>query len=358
MKRKSKQTVQICAVMTLLLISIDSLSQIQPVIQKTPLINVSQIKVISPTSFNKSISPRYVESTKKFIKTTSKTSLLNNNAATAKSTVTLNKGGTEGSAPSQTTVSAPSQSNGYTCINRNVNERTDYFRQPVFTQGEFIYPGALLDARNIINNQLGYYSPPASYQRKPYRISANLFTMVGTPASPSEFIGDNEDYSLASYRTAKSLIMNRNANANPPVEAFIEYFEATTKEEVAIKLGYNVSANIPAELTALLTGIPLGANLDVSAGTVASQINDKSRIILKINYNFYSIDASPENDNVANFLAPAAGSDIPANVVFVSSVLYGTTGYVYFESDKSVSELVATLQETVGVAGPADQGSA
>src|SRR5688572_9213800 len=280
MKKKSKQTVQICAVITVLLISINSFSQIQPVIQKSPLINVSQIKVISPTSFNKSISPKYVEATKKFIKSTTRTSLANNTSAI--STVTLNKGGVEGSAPSQTTVSAPSTSDGYTCVNRNVSERTDYFRQPVFTQGEFIYPGALLDARAIINNQLGYYPPPANYQRKPYRISANLFTMVGTPQSPSEMIGDNEDYSLASYRTAKSLIMNRNLNANPPVEAFIEYIEATTKEEVAIKLGYNVATNIPAELTALLTGIPVGANLDVSAGTVASQINDKSRIILKI----------------------------------------------------------------------------
>src|SRR5688572_23476712 len=129
MKRKSKQTVQICAAMTLLLISINSFSQIQPVIQKTSLVNVSQLKVISPTSFNKSISPKYVEATKKFIKSTSRTSLVNN--TTAKSTVTLNKGGVEGSAPSQTTVSAPFQTSGYTCVTRNVSEKTDYFRQPV-----------------------------------------------------------------------------------------------------------------------------------------------------------------------------------------------------------------------------------
>lgn len=318
-------------------------------------INSPKLKITS--SFNKSISPKYVESTKKFIKSTGKTLVTNNNSATAKSTVTLNRGGTEGNAPSQTTVSTSSQTGNYTCVTRSVNERTDYFRQPMFSQTEVIYPGAFFDARGIINNQLAYYNPPSSYQRKPYRISANLFTMTGAPQNPTETIGDNEDYSLASFRAAKSLIMNRNAGANPPIEAFIEYIEANTREEVAIKLGYNFSANIPAELTAMLTGIPIGVNQNVNAGVIASQVNEKSRIILKINYNFYSINASPDNDNFAQFLNPVAGTDIPTSIVYVSSVLYGTTGYVYFESDKSVSELQAVIEETVGAAGPLNQGS-
>lgn len=357
MKQFLKQTVRSSVAVALLVISTNASGQVKPV-QTNFLLNVSQKKLNLVSTFNKSISPKYLESTKKFLKTSTKTSLSNNNSASAKSTVTLNKGGTEGSAPSQTTVGNTSTSGDYSCLTRNVNERTDYFRQPLFSQGEFIFPGAFLNATSIINHQLGYYSPPASYQRQPYRISANLFTMTGTPQSPVEIIGDNEDYSLASYRAAKSLIMNRNASANPPVEAFIEYIEASTREEVSIKLGYNFSANIPAELTAMLAGIPVGANVDASVSTIASQINEKSRIILKINYNFYSMDASPNNENFAAFLSPVAGSDIPTNIVYVSSVLYGTTGYVYFESDKSVSELQAAIEETVGVAGPLNQGSA
>ncbi len=325
--------------------------------QIQPIANV-QLKLAVKSSFNKSFSPKYITATSKFIKSSPKNVLGNNSSATAKSTVTLNKGGTEGSAPSQTTNTPTAQSGAYSCSTRNVNEKTDYFRQPLFSQGDFIYPGALLNASAIINNQMGYYAVPSSYQRQPYRISANLFTMSGTPQNPTEMIGDNEDYSLASFRAAKSLIMNRNANANPPVEAFIEYIEATTKEEVAIKLGYNFSANIPAEITALLAGVPIGVNAEASASTVASQINEKSRIILKINYNFYSVDASPLNDDSKNFITPAPGADIPTNVVFVSSVLYGTTGYVYFESDKTAAELQAAVEETVGVAGPANQGSA
>src|SRR4029077_14163753 len=66
---------------------------------------------------------------------------------------------------------------------------------------------------------------------------------------------------------------------------------------------------------------------------------------------------SPTGDNALNFFTPDRGNDIPANVVFVSSVLYGRTGYVYFESDKSAAELQSTIEETIGAAGPLDQGS-
>jgi hypothetical protein len=354
MKHFSKMHTVPIPIVLLMIFSNDGLSQLQP-------LTISQKQVISTisfNSFNKSISPKYITSTAKFIKASTKTSLNNNTSATARSTVSLNKGGVEGNAPSQTTVTSPTQTNVYTCITRSVNEKTDYFRQPLFAQGEFIYPGALLDATSVINNQLSYYNPPANYHRQPYRISANLFTMTGTPQNPTEVIGDNEDYSLASFRTAKSLIMNRNAQANPPIEAFIEYIEANTQEEVAIKLGYNFSANIPAEITALITGVPIGVNANLSASTVATQTSEKSRIILKVNYNFYSIDASPTNDDSRNFLSPVPGTDIPTNVVFVSSVLYGTTGYVYFESDKSVEELKTAVEEVVGVAGPLNQGTA
>ena len=340
-----------CVAIAALIFSAHCFGQVKPVL----ISRVQTTSIKTGSTFNKSISPKYIESTKKFIKGTSKTAVANNTSTS--SVVSLSRGGSEGHAPSQTTVSGEVQSGNFTCVTRNVNERTDYFRQPMFAQAEFIYPGAFLDASKIINNQFAYYNPPSNYQRKQYRLSANLFTMVGSPVSPVEVIGDNEDFSLASFRAAKSLIMNRNANANPPVEAFIEYIEATTREEVAIKLGYNFSANIPAELTAMLTGIPVGINQSASASVIANQINDKSRLILKVNYNFYSMDASPHNDNFAEFLTPVAGTDIPTNVVYVSSVLYGTTGYVYFESDKSLSELQAVVEETVGAAGPLDQGS-
>jgi|GEM_PF-4511029 len=334
--------------------------QLQPKpISKNIQTQIPALKVSVPIStFNKSISPKYIESTKKFLKNNPKTTLSTNSGASAKSTVNLLKGGVEGTAPSQTTSTDPSRSGDYTCITRNVNEKTDYFRQPLFSHGDIIYPGALFNAANLINNEIGYYSIPASYQRRPYRISANLFTLTGAPQNPTETIGDNEDYSLASYRNALSAILNRNANANPPVEAFIEYIHATTREEVAIKLGYNFSANIPAEISALIAGVPVGVNANLSVGTIASQVNEKSRIILKINYNYFSVNASPTDDDSKKFINPAPGTDIPANVVFVSSVLYGTTGYVYFESDKSISELQATIEETVGVAGPLNQGSA
>ncbi|MBL7725870.1 MAG: thiol-activated cytolysin family protein [Chitinophagaceae bacterium] len=347
-----------------LLLSLTALGQPQPglKINQPPVLKTNQIPVfktfIPISTFNKSISPKYIESTKKFLKTNPKSNLSTNTGATPKITVALNKGGVEGSAPSQTTSTEPARTGDYTCITRNVNEKTDYFRQPLFSQGDVIYPGALFNAALLINNQMGYYSVPASYQRQPYRISANLFTMTGTPQNPTEMIGDNEDYSLASYRNALSTILNRNAQANPPVEAFIEYIQATTREEVAIKLGYNFSANIPAEISALIAGVPVGVNANVSVGTIASQVNEKSRIILKVNYNFFSVNASPTNDDSKKFLSPQPGIDIPTNVVFVSSVLYGTTGYVYFESDKSASELQATIEETIGVAGPLNQGSA
>jgi hypothetical protein len=356
MKQTTTKAIRLSAAAGLLIISVNALGQIK---QPTSLVNVSQVRVISPTSFNKSISPQYIAATKKFLKPVAKVSQGNSSLSTSpRSTVTLNRGGSEGSAPSQTTATAPSTANGFTCFTRNVNERNDYFIQPVFAQTENIFPGELFNATAMINYQFGQYSPPPNYQRKPYRISANLFVTDGPPQDPSEVIGDNEDYSLASYRVAQSRILNRNIKANPPVQPFIEYFEATTQEEVAIKLGYNFSANVPAELTATLTGVPVGANVNVSASTVASQTNNKSRVILKVNYIFYSMDASPLNGDYYNFLTPLPGTDVPANVVYVSSVLYGTTGYVLFESDKSVSELLATIDETVGVAGPLGQGSA
>jgi hypothetical protein len=182
--------------------------------------------------------------------------------------------------------------------------------------------------------------------------------MNGVVSDPTEMIGDQpgEDFSLASYRAALSKILNRTLAANPPAEVFIEYIEANSKEEVAVKLGYNVKANVPAEVSAMLTGIPVGVNLNVNAGVLANSSSDKSRLILKINYNFYSVNASPTHDEPDSLMTPAPSNDVSNNLVFVSSVLYGTTGYVYFESDKSLSELTATLNETVGATGPLDQG--
>lgn len=355
MKQFLNRAIKLCTAITPLVISMNAWSQVKPIL--TSQVQTTKLK-LATSSFNKSISPEYLNAAKKLIKTTAKTALTTNTSSTARSTVTLNRGGTEGATP-QTQTSAPAQTGNYTCVTRNVNERTDYLVQPVFSpQANFIYPGALLNAASIINNQFAYYIPPTRYQRKPYRISANLFTMTGAPQNPTEIIGDNEDYSLASFRAAQSLILNRNASANPPVDPFVEYIEATTREEVAVKLGYNFSASIPPELTALLTSIPVGVNQNVSADVLANQVNDKSRIILKINYNFYSVDASPTNDDYTQFLSPAAGSDIPTSVVYVSSVLYGSTGYVYFESDKSTSELQTVLEETIGASGPLNEGSA
>jgi Thiol-activated cytolysin len=315
--------------------------------------------LVSVPKVNTSLSPAYMESTKRYMKSATKTLVTANSAATASSTVKLNKGGSEGISDN-TAQTQPAQDGAYSCVTRNVNTTADYFRQPMFELHNFIFPGAFLDATDIINNNLSYKSVPSSYSRQPYRISADLFTMTGTPANPTETIGDTpgEDYSMASYRAALSKILNRNANANPPVEAFIEYIEANSKEEVAVKLGYNFKANIPAEISAMVTGIPVGVNANVSAGVVATTSSEKSRLILKINYNFYSVNASPTDEDPHKLMAPDPGNDISNNLVFVSSVLYGTTGYVYFESDKSIAELTATLSETVGLAGPLDQGSA
>ncbi|MGZ5287190.1 MAG: thiol-activated cytolysin family protein [Flavisolibacter sp.] len=360
MKKNAEQVKQTLMALTIIIISMNAFGQVKQPITTVKPTNISQVKVIGTNTLHKSFSPAYIRGTAKFLKNVSRTSITNASNASARSTVVLNKGGSEGSAPSQTSTSTPVKDGDYSCVNRNVNEKIDYFRMPIFGQSEFIYPGALLDASKIINNQFGYYIPPAAYQRQPYRISADLFTMTGTPQNPTEMIGDeaNEDFSQASFRNAKSRIMNRNANANPPVDVHIEYIEATTQEEVSVKLGYSFSANIPAELTAVLTGVPVGANAGVSASASASQFGNKSRLILKVNYNFYYINASPTDEDFKKFLSPAAGADVPNNVVYVSSVLYGTTGYIYFESEKSITELMAAVSETVGVTGPAGQGSA
>src|SRR4051812_8023674 len=132
MKQSSKQTMRFSTAIALLIFSVNASGQIK---QPSSIINVSQVKVISPTSFNKSLSPKYLETTKKFITTTTKSVA----GTAASSTVTLNRGGTEGAAPSQTTVSTPAQTGDYTCVTRNVNERTDYFRQPIISNIEFFY---------------------------------------------------------------------------------------------------------------------------------------------------------------------------------------------------------------------------
>lgn len=341
-----------------LLLSTGGYSQIQPVIQtKTTIKPVSGISLTALPKTNVTLSPDYINGTKAYMKSSTKTLVASKTHAASKTTVKVNKGGTEGISD-QTTQTTPATDGAYTCVTRNVNTSVDYFRQPVFELHNFVYPGAMFDATDIINNTFGYKSPPSNYTRQPYRISANLFTMNGTTTQVSETIGDQagEDYSLASYREALSKILNSNSAANPPVEAFIEYIEATSKEEVAIKLGYNANANIPAEIAMMFTGIPVGVNANVDASVIANTQNEKSRLILKINYNFFYVNASPTDDNPHKLMAPAPGSDVSNNLVFVSSVLYGTTGYVYFESEKTLTELQATLVETFGAAGPLGEG--
>lgn len=345
---------QTVLLLALVLISASVVAQVKTTV--TPR-TISQVKTISPV--NRTLAGTYYKNLSKFVKNVPKTTLANASQSTSRSTVSLIRGGTGGSTPPQTSVSSPVKDGDYSCVTRNVNAKIDYQALPVYNQTEFIFPGALLDATRIINNQLGFYIPPASYQRQPYRISANLFTLTGTPQNPTEIIGDEagEDYSQASFRNAQSRIINRNANANPPANLMLEYIEATTQEELAVKLGYNLSASVPAELMTILTGVPVGANANVSASASASSFGSKSRLLLKVHYSFYSIDASPTNEDYTKFLSPAAGSDIPNNVVYVSSVLYGSIGFVYFESDKSITELTAAVSEAVGVTGPADQGS-
>lgn len=338
--------------LALVVISASAVAQV-----KTTVTPISQVKTISPV--NRNLSATYYKNLSKFLKNVPKTTIANAGQSNNRSTVSLNKGGTGSSAPPQTTVSSPVKDGDYSCVTRNVNAKIDYQALPVYNQTEFIFPGALLDATRIINNQLGFYIPPASYQRQPYRISANLFTLSGPAQNPTEMIGDEpgEDYSQASFRNAQSRIINRNANANPPANLQLEFIEATTQEELAVKLGYNLSASVPAELMTILTGVPVGANANVSANASASSFGSKSRLLLKVHYSFYSIDASPTNEDYTKFLSPVAGNDVPNNVVYVSSVLYGSIGFVYFESDKSITELTAAVSQAVGVTGPADQGS-
>ena len=344
--------------MTLIAFSVNAFAQVKTPTKISPR-TVSQVKVIGTSSANLGLSPAYRQLTSSLVKNVPKKLIVNASGSTSRSTVSLNKGGTGGNAPAQTTVSAPVKDGEYSCVTRNVNEKIDYQALPVFSQNEFIYPGALLDASKIINNQFGYYIPPSGYQRQPYRVSANLYTMTGPPQSPSEMIGDEagEDFSQASFNEALSRIMNRNANANPPVDLQLEFIEATTQEELSVKLGYNLSASVPAELVAILTGIPVGANASVSASASASSFGSKSRLLLKVHYSFYTVKASPQDENFNKFLNPVAGADISNNVVFVSSVQYGSIGYVYFESDKSITELSAAVSQAVGVTGPAEQGS-
>lgn len=311
------------------------------------------------TADRKSLTARYLSKTNSFYHNPINKKPFNRQGSGNSFSTTVSKGGVEGVSNS-TTESAPRTQSNVSCVTRNVELQGSYYRQPLFDQNAaFIYPGALFDATDLATNQVSNFSLPANLTRLPYDISADLFTMTGMPASPVETIGDNgESFSASTYTQALALILNRNAAATPTVDANVEYIEANSQEEVAIKLGYSLKASIPAELSMILAQIPVGANIDLGANGSTSVTRQRSRIIMKINYSYFTVTTSPRDMNSINLISQQNGAQIPTNLVYVSSVLYGATGFIYFESDKSATELQATLNQTVGIAGPLEQGTA
>ena len=305
------------------------------------------------------LSKKYYSISNKYLKNTSPQLISESSNSNRYFKVSLKKGGDDNQLNQTRSAAAPSQ-NGRSCERRNVETGADYYRQPLFDQNSvFIYPGAILNATDIINGQFSNYNLPNAYERRPYQVSADLYTMTGSPQDPTEVIGDNgESITGATYETAISSILSRNGAAHPPVDIFTEFIDATTKEEVAIKLGYNINASIPAELMLILAEIPVGIDASLNAGVTSTINTSKSRVLLKVNYNYFTVLTSPENMDSRKLLTPTPGNDLPNNLVYVSSVLYGTTGYVYFESDQSTSELLTTLNETIALTGPLDQGEA
>src|SRR5688572_28454734 len=136
MKKFPSQMLQLSLAVVLLNLSVDAIGQIKTTQTIQPI--TASIKFTSTSVFNKSLSQKYIDATKKFMTSGSRSFLAKNTTATSKSTVELNKGGVEGSARSQTSMSSTTQDGSYSCITRNVSEKTDYFSQPLFGQTEFV----------------------------------------------------------------------------------------------------------------------------------------------------------------------------------------------------------------------------
>src|SRR5688572_28242900 len=100
MKKFPSQILQLSLAVVFLNLSVDALSQIKTTQTIQPI--TASMKFTSTSVFNKSLSQKYIDATRKFMTSTSRSFLAKNTAASSKSTVELNKGGAEGSAPSQT----------------------------------------------------------------------------------------------------------------------------------------------------------------------------------------------------------------------------------------------------------------
>jgi len=134
------------------------------------------------------LSKKYYSISNNYLKNTSPQLISESSNSNRYFKVSLKKGGDDNQLNLTRSAAAPSQ-NGRSCERRNVETGADYYRQPLFDQNSvFIYPGAILNATDIINGQFSNYNLPNAYERRPYQVSADLYTMTGSPQDPTEVI--------------------------------------------------------------------------------------------------------------------------------------------------------------------------
>lgn len=273
------------------------------------------------------------------------------------SEISLNRGDAEAE-PRKTT---PVRQNDYTENNLACEENVEKLENNIgiFTALEAslnanIYPGQLMDGLEFARSgAFKTYILPSPFRRMPYKVSFNDFLRTDgkpLPLSPRiEDIDNDGSFDRTDYITARGNYMTQLGGTLPSVSSYIQFYEISSLQQVESELGITINAGISPEAMALFTGVPVGINANVDVSSSANSQVKRSRLLAMVVHEYYNASVVPTNDNFATLIDPTVNTNIPQSVAYVKSVIYGSMGFIMFESSGTMDELKNAVSAGLGV---------
>lgn len=188
-----------------------------------------------------------------------------------------------------------------------------------------LWPGALVQGKSIDSGLLD----PILAPRAPGFITLDLVSGAAATFSAAVAEPRHATVTQAVNDILHSYLSN---NGGTPAKFSYSFSEVHSKEHLSVAIGANAK----------------GGNWEIQASLGFNKDDEKSRVLLQFNQEYYTVAFEPERAGAAGFFrenvtasAPFVGPGNPP--AYVASVTYGRTFYLLFESTKSAKELHAAI---------------
>jgi thiol-activated cytolysin len=204
-----------------------------------------------------------------------------------------------------------------------------------------LWPGAMVQGASIQNGVLD----PVPAERAPGYVTLDLVS-----GADAAFTSRVESPRHGSTTQAVNDILRSYLadSGGTPAKFSYTFSEVYSKEQLAVAIDAKVS----------------GATWDLAAALDFDASDEKSRVLLQFNQEYYTVAFEPEEVGPNGFFAPEVTADDldpyvgPGNPpLYVSGVTYGRTFYLMFESTASAKALHAAISGSYNAVALSAQGS-